>query len=73
MISEDLFLTGEEVEFLTGYKQVKKQASQLVSVGIPFFLNGESSPVVSRATVLDSLSPKNFNSRKVRRISPNLS
>ena len=33
------FLTGEELEMLTGYKQKSRQARKLIGLNIPFILN----------------------------------
>ena len=40
------FLTGEEVEMLTGYKQKSRQARRLAGLGIPFVINAGGRPVV---------------------------
>ncbi len=40
------FLTNEEVEALTGYRQKKRQAEMLASQGIPFVVNATGRVVV---------------------------
>ena len=40
------FLTNEEVEALTGYKQKARQAEYLAGLGVPFVINSNGRVVV---------------------------
>ena len=47
----NLFLTPMEVIELTGYRQAKRQAAQLLRMGIRFFVKAGGHPVVPRVAV----------------------
>jgi hypothetical protein len=49
--SRSLFLTKKEVVDLTGYTQPKRQAAQLLRMGIRFFIKAGGHPVVTRVAV----------------------
>lgn len=46
-----MFLDDDELVRLTGYKQKKKQISQLRAMGIPFRVNAGGLPIVTRSAV----------------------
>ena len=73
MKSEVLFLSGDEVAVLTGYKQPRKQVLQLAEIGIPFSVNGADRPVVLKATVLECLGSKRLSPRGRARVGPDFS
>jgi len=43
------FLTPDELQILTGYKQAKRQREQLERMAIAFIFNAEGRPLVSRS------------------------
>lgn len=50
-MTQDVFLSDEEIFMLTGYKQASKQCAQLKSQGIPFHINKAGQPRVARARI----------------------
>lgn len=53
------FLSKDEVAFLTGWKNPKKQAAHLRSLGLVFFVNARGFPVVPRSAISGNLQAKN--------------
>lgn len=47
----ELFLTDEEMIRLTGRKARRLQVEQLRKMGVPFYLNAASIPIVARVTI----------------------
>jgi hypothetical protein len=50
-MSDDLFLTDEQVVKLTGCKLKSRQIAWLKAEGVPFRVNATGHPVVTRAAV----------------------
>lgn len=47
----DTFLTKDEVAELTGRKNKRLQVEQLRKMGLPFWLNAASAPIVPRSAI----------------------
>tara|TARA_A200000113_G_scaffold196166_1_gene187056 strand:- start:379 stop:594 length:216 start_codon:yes stop_codon:yes gene_type:complete len=58
-----LFLAAEEIELLTGYKQIGKQQQELRKKGIPFITRHDGFPVVTTKFFenLETIGSKNSN------------
>ena len=67
-----LFLTEAEVEDLTGFKQKKKQAMHLMSMGIPFQVNRSGRPIVARSIYVGTVEAVNAGKRKPAEWNSNL-
>lgn len=67
-----LFLTEAEVEDLTGFKQKKKQAMHLMSMGIPFQVNRSGRPIVARSIYVGTVEAANAGKRKPAEWNSNL-
>ena len=52
------FLDDEELRQLTGFAHKAKQVAQLRRMGIPFWLNAASRPVVARSALEGSKKPE---------------
>ncbi len=48
-----IFLTPEDVAYLTGKKKKSCQVDQLREMGIPFYINAAGRPVVTKSALED--------------------
>lgn len=55
-MSDELFLTREEVHQLTGYKVRKKQIEWLARSGLKFWISGNGHPAVPRSEIEGEMS-----------------
>ena len=46
-----MFMTGDELHALTGYRQPTKQVAMLRRQGVPFHVNAAGHPKVARAAI----------------------
>lgn len=61
-----MFLTDEEIHFLTGYKKPALQRKQLRLQGVSFLEDAFGNPRVLKETVQSLLNPKTSTPRKTR-------
>lgn len=47
----EIFLTPEDVAFMTGRKTASKQIEVLRQMGIPFFVNAAGRPIITKQSI----------------------
>lgn len=70
-MDEELVLTPDQIFKITGYKQKKKQKSQLAAMGIPFGVDAADKPVVMPEAVRSVLCVSAGSPKSSVRVRPN--